>query len=152
MIGSNRKTSPIPPDRCNLAAAFELIGDRPSLLVLRSIFYGVTRFNDIQFENGIARTVLSDRLKRLCANGLLVKQKYNPPTGRSQDEYVPTQKAIGLLPAFVALTQWFDRWGERDGDPPITFVDKTSEAPVRIAFVNEQDQAVSLDEIKPIFS
>ena len=72
MIPLSRK-SPVPPSQCNLARAIELIGDRWTLLILRSALYGVRRFDDFQEELGTPRTVLSSRLNDLVDAGLLEK-------------------------------------------------------------------------------
>ena len=86
------RRSPVPLDRCSLAKTVELIGDRWSLLILRSALYGVRRFDDFQTELGAPRTVLSGRLKKLSEDGLLDKQGYKEPGKRTRNEYVLSKK------------------------------------------------------------
>ena len=61
---------------CAIGAAVALIGERPTFLVLREAFNGVRRFDDMQRRTGIPRQVLSHRLARLVAEGLLRKVPY----------------------------------------------------------------------------
>ena len=104
------RRSPLPPHDCHLARAFDVIGDRWTLLILRSALYGVRRFDDFASELGAPRTVLADRLKRLTAAGLLARRDYREPRRRARPEYWLTPKGAELRLPFVALTQWGDRW------------------------------------------
>jgi DNA-binding HxlR family transcriptional regulator len=86
------RRSPLPPHDCHLARAFDVIGDRWTLLILRSALYGVRRFDDFASELGAPRTVLADRLKRLTAAGLLARRDYREPRRRARPEYWLTPK------------------------------------------------------------
>ena len=76
----------IPGGVSNLARAIELIGDRWTLLILRSALYGVRRFDDFQEELGTPRTVLSSRLNDLVDAGLLDKKPYKLKGRRARSE------------------------------------------------------------------
>lgn len=89
---------------CNLARALELVGERWTLLVVRDAFYGVRRFKDFQVHLRIPRAVLTERLNRLVAAGILRKR---PDRGRH--EYVLTETGIDLWPAVFTLGQWAQR-------------------------------------------
>ena len=65
------RRSPVAAKHCNLARAFELIGDRWTLLILRSALYGVSRFDDFQVDLDIPRSVLSSRLAGLVETGIM---------------------------------------------------------------------------------
>jgi DNA-binding HxlR family transcriptional regulator len=112
--------SPVPPDACNLAKSFALIGDRWSLLLLRAALYGVRRFEDFQVELNIPRTVLSNRLVQLTEKGFLEKRPYKIPGSRPRPEYWLTPMGLALRLPFIALTQWGDRWVGGDKPPPMT--------------------------------
>src|SRR4030042_501770 len=60
---------PLDPHHCSIIATLDALGDTWSILVLRELFYGVRRFNEIQTELGISRSVLTDRLNRLLELG-----------------------------------------------------------------------------------
>ena len=71
---------------CAIGAAVEILGERPTFLVLREAFNGVRRFGDMQRRTGMPRQVLSQRLARLVAEGMLRKVPYRRGQ-RSRDEY-----------------------------------------------------------------
>lgn len=141
MIPLSRK-SPVPPEDCNLAKAVEQIGDRWTLLILRSALYGVRRFDDFQTELGTPRTILSGRLKSLVDTGLLKKRAYKVEGRRARPEYLLTEKGEALRPVLIALTQWGDAWIGESGQPPVSFTDAATRQAVRAAFVNEAGREV----------
>lgn len=147
MIPLSRK-SPVPPEKCNLARAVELIGDRWTLLILRSALYGVRRFDDFQTELGTPRTILSGRLKSLVDEGLLAKRTYKVEGRRARPEYVLTDKGEALRPVLIALTQWGDAWLDADGQPPVSFTDSRSRKAVRAAFVNADGHEVPVEDLR----
>jgi DNA-binding HxlR family transcriptional regulator len=102
---------------CNIAAALEVVGERWSLLIVREVFLGVRRFDEMQSDLGIARNVLQTRLTRLVDHGVLEKRLYNehPP----RHEYLLTEKGIDLWPTIVALMRWGDEHASRTGGPPV---------------------------------
>jgi DNA-binding HxlR family transcriptional regulator len=84
-----------------------LVGDRWSILVLRAAFRGIRRFDDFCADLGVARPILTARLRKLVAGGLMTKELYqeHPP----RYEYRLTPAGVALSPAIVALV----RWGEQ---------------------------------------
>ena len=56
---------------CSLAQTLSVIGEHWTLLIIRDVFMGLRRFNELQQELGIAKNILSERLKRLVAEGIL---------------------------------------------------------------------------------
>ncbi|MHA7280005.1 winged helix-turn-helix transcriptional regulator [Arthrobacter sp. MDT2-2] len=89
--------------QCPLARGLEVLGDPWSLLVLREVFFGQARFEDIKASTGIADSVLSKRLAALTAHGLLVRRPYDDESGRTRHEYVLTPKGEGTLPVLNAM-------------------------------------------------
>jgi DNA-binding HxlR family transcriptional regulator len=106
-------------EHCSIARTLEIVGDRWTMLVIREAFFGTRRFEDFHRRLGIARTVLSDRLGRLVAEGLLEKERYQEAPVR--DEYRLTDKGSDLWPALMALMWWGDRY-TTDGPPPVVVV------------------------------
>lgn len=95
-----------PRSGCPINAAVEAFGDRWSLLVLRDVMFGNRRhFRELQSmsEEGIASNILSNRLKRLVATGLLTRDEAGP--GR-RATYSLTEQAIELVPVFAHLGGW----------------------------------------------
>ena len=91
-------------DWCPVARAMSVIGDRWTLLIVRDCFLGKSRFEEFQTSLGITRHLLSDRLKRLVAQGVLEKNPYQmrPP----RYDYRLTEKGRDFAPALVGLKDW----------------------------------------------
>lgn len=96
-----------------------LVGDKWSMLVVRDVFRGVRRFDELQADLGVGRAVLADRLRRLTAAGILTKAPYGERPVRY--EYRLTEMGLELSPMLVALLRWGDRW-LGDGEPTAVLV------------------------------
>src|ERR1700744_2407607 len=101
---------------CPVEATLAADGERWALLIIRDVFWGIRRFDDLQRDLGVARTVLQARLERLVEEGILVKRPYQERPPRS--EYRLTEKGADLWPVLVALLQWGDRYG-LEGERPM---------------------------------
>lgn len=108
-------------DNCSLVRAMQVLGERWTLVVLREVFIGVRRFEDIRQHTGIPRQVLTDRLGNLVDAGLLTREPYQDPGARVRHEYRLTPKGLDLQPALIALTRWGDRHLADEAGPPIEF-------------------------------
>jgi DNA-binding HxlR family transcriptional regulator len=99
--------------QCPIARSLEETGDWWSMLVLRSAFMGVRRFQDFQARLEIAPNTLSRRLGSLVESGLLVRRTYSehPP----REEYELTEKGRDFMPVLVALMAWGNRWLAPEG-------------------------------------
>jgi DNA-binding HxlR family transcriptional regulator len=102
---------------CSIARSLELVGERWTLLVLRDVFLGRRRFDQMQRSLGVARNVLAARLDRLVGEGVLEKVPYQerPP----RHEYRLTSKGLDLWPVIVELLRWGDRYAAPAAGPPI---------------------------------
>ena len=117
---------------CAIGAAVGVLGERPTFLVLREAFNGVRRFDDMQRRTGMPRQVLSQRLARLVAEGLLRKVRYQESGQRSRDEYRLTDKGLDLYPVLVALMEWGDRYASGPDGPPVLLRHRDCGEPVRL--------------------
>lgn len=91
-------------DWCPVARTMSVIGDRWTLLIIRDCFLGLSRFDQFQKSLGITRHLLTDRLKRLVAVGILEKTPYQERPIRY--DYVLTEKGRDLGGAMNALRKW----------------------------------------------
>ncbi|WP_328904610.1 MULTISPECIES: helix-turn-helix domain-containing protein [unclassified Streptomyces] len=103
---------------CNVARSLEVIGERWTLLIARSAFLGIKRFDGFLSNLGIARNVLANRLGRLVEHGLMEKVLYQEKPVRY--EYVLTPKGRDLAKPVIALMQWGDRNLHLADGPPRT--------------------------------
>jgi DNA-binding HxlR family transcriptional regulator len=102
---------------CSIARALELVGERWTLLVLRDVFLGVRRFDELRESLGIARNVLASRLERLVSEDILEKVPYRERPLRY--EYRLTDKGLDLWPVVVELLRWGDRHLAPAEGPPV---------------------------------
>jgi DNA-binding HxlR family transcriptional regulator len=102
---------------CSIASALEVVGERWSLLIVRDVFLGLRRFDEIQADLGIARNVLQTRLTRLLDQGVLERRLYRERPPRC--EYRLTEKGLDLWPTVVALMKWGDRYAAPAAGPPV---------------------------------
>jgi DNA-binding HxlR family transcriptional regulator len=109
--------------RCSLARGLELIGDWWSPLIIRDLFLGVARFDELVEDLGISRNLLTRRLNVLAGNGIVARRAYQQRPARY--EYVLTEAGRDLVPAILALTAWGDRWAQPKEGIPIVFVHDT---------------------------
>ena len=104
---------------CSIAQCLEVTGDWWTLLILRDVFLGVHRFDELQADLGISRNVLARRLDQLVADGILDRRPYSDAPPRS--EYVLTAKGRDLWPVLDAMRRWGDTWQAPAG-PPVELV------------------------------
>ncbi len=133
--------------RCSVAGALEMIGDRWTLLLLRDLGLGLSRYDQFQGSTGIPNTTLSVRLKALERNGIVERTRYreHPP----RDAYRLTEKGRDLWKVIGALREWGDRWdASGHGAPTVEVVDRDSGRELRLALIDpETGQAVGRDRI-----
>jgi len=90
---------------CPVACTLDLIGDRWTLLVVRDLLLGRSRFKEFAASpEGIATNVLADRLARLCQAGLAERVPAEQAPGR--DAYRLTEKGRALRPVVEAVGRW----------------------------------------------
>ena len=101
---------------CSIARALEIVGERWSLLILRSVFLGVHRFDDLLADLGITRSVLTTRLQRLVDDGVLERVPYQQRPTRY--DYRATAKGLELFPVILHLLRWGDEHYPEAAGPP----------------------------------
>jgi len=100
-------------ETCGIAQAALVLGDWWNVLVLREVARGHVRFDALAAEIGLSRKVLTERLGRLVAHGVLRRSLYQRRPVRY--EYLLTDAGTALLPLLVAMQDWGDRWILGDG-------------------------------------
>ncbi|MGI5225242.1 winged helix-turn-helix transcriptional regulator [Actinoallomurus sp. CA-142502] len=105
---------------CPVARTADLVGDRWSLLIIRDAMDGARSFTDFQQRTGIARNILTERLRKLVAHGLLTQ--VDAPSGRRRP-YALTEAGKDLFPVIVALRQWGERHAFEAGEAHSVLVD-----------------------------
>ncbi|HEY5059072.1 MAG TPA: helix-turn-helix domain-containing protein [Gaiellaceae bacterium] len=106
------------PRPCSAAAALAVIGEKWSLLVVRELAFGVHRFDEIAANTGAPRDILSTRLRRLEAVGVVERRQYQDRPPRFG--YHLTRAGHELRPILLSIARWGDRWAV--DTPSVTFV------------------------------
>jgi DNA-binding HxlR family transcriptional regulator len=95
-------------NNCHIARAANQIGDGWILLILWATSNGINRFDDLQRELGVARNILSDRLRRMVKYDLLERTPVQE--GARRLEYKPTQKTTEFQNILSAISEWSTKW------------------------------------------
>jgi DNA-binding HxlR family transcriptional regulator len=114
---------------CPIARALDVIGDWWSLLIIRDALLGRRRFGEFQKSLGLAKNILTTRLRTLVDRGIL--QMAPASDGSAYQEYVPTPKGRGIFPILVALRQWSEEFDEHPEEIATLLVDRDSGRPVK---------------------
>jgi DNA-binding HxlR family transcriptional regulator len=104
-----------PEQECSLARALEVIGERWSLLIVRDVFAGIRRYEDLHRSLDIARNILQTRLNRLCDEEVLERRRY----AAKRYEYYLTKKGLALWAPMMALLRWGDSYYAEAGPPRV---------------------------------
>ena len=111
-------------EKCPIARTLDVIGDWWSLLIVRDAFLGKRRFGEFQTSLGLAKNILSTRLRKLVSHGVL---EAGPASdGSAYQEYVLTPKGRGVFPVLVALRQWSEDFAFAPDELSNILVDRKS--------------------------
>ncbi|MEM9287062.1 MAG: helix-turn-helix domain-containing protein [Pseudomonadota bacterium] len=130
---------------CSLARSLDIIGDKWAMLIVRNAFFGTTTFSGFQAELGIAKNILTNRLKHLTDNGILRRLEKD---GR-HPRYKLTPAGWELSTVFIALLQWGDKHVPPPGGPPLQIVDRETLQPIRaLALQSGDGKPLSTKEVR----
>ena len=95
--------------RCPVACSLDIFGDRWTLLIIRDLFFGRTRFKEFAASpEGIPTNILTDRLERLLARGFI--EQIPAEDGTKRLAYRLTKKGKSLGPLLKAMRDWGLAW------------------------------------------
>jgi DNA-binding HxlR family transcriptional regulator len=105
--------------QCSIARTVAIAGEPWSPLVLRDVFVGINRFDDMQRDLGISRKVLAERLATLVEAGMLERRPYSERPPRY--EYHLTEMGLDFADVLMAMVRWGDRWTAGEAGPPVVY-------------------------------
>lgn len=105
---------------CSIAQAVGVVAEPWTPLILRDLFLGLRRFDQLSEDLGISRNLLTQRLERLQAAGVVEKVAYQERPARH--EYHLTEAGRDIVPALITLMAWGDRWATPPGGPPALLI------------------------------
>lgn len=128
---------------CPVARSLEAVGDAWSMLIVREAFAGARRFGDFEKGLSVAKNILTVRLRKLVALGVLERV---PAAGGSRHEYALTARGRGLYLVLMAIRQWGEGCG---GATPYELVDRRDRMPVKpLAFFAHDGRELSPDDME----
>jgi DNA-binding HxlR family transcriptional regulator len=131
---------------CPVARSLDTIGEWWSLLIVRDALTGTRRFSDFQKSLGLAKNVLSTRLKKLVACGVM--EQVPASDGSAYQEYALTQKGRELFPVVVALRQWGASHLFSRGEKRFQVLDKRTRKPPRLEVQNAKGEILTPNDLE----
>jgi DNA-binding HxlR family transcriptional regulator len=131
---------------CPVARSLDTICERWSLLIVRDALFGVRRFSDFRKSLGLAKNVLSARLKKLVASGVM--EQVPASDGGAYQEYALTEKDRELLPVLVALRQWGESYLFSSGEKRLQVLDKRTRKLPRLEVQNARGEILTADDLE----
>lgn len=131
-------------DYCPSARSLDVIGDWWSLLIVRDAFDGRTRFGEFQKSLGIAKNILTERLRTLAENGIL--QLVPAVEGGTRMHYLLTEKGKDLFPVMVALRQFGERHLFAPQEPHSRLVERATGRPVHLQIRTQDGRPIGSDD------
>lgn len=116
---------------CRIERALEVVGTRSAMVLVRELFYGGTRFDDLSRRAGISEAVAARRLRQLLDDGIVERVPYREPGKRTREGYRLTDRGRALFPIVVALTRWGDTLKD-DRRTGLEFVHDSCGAPLDV--------------------
>ncbi len=119
-------------DGCSAERVLGLLSTKTVFLVIRECFYGTTRFEDFVARIGASAPAVSRALKQLESAEVVARTPYQEAGSRARDEYRLTASGEDLLPVFLSLMQWGDKYLQ-GGRPPLSFVEAATGRATRVS-------------------
>ncbi|GLP68826.1 putative HTH-type transcriptional regulator [Streptomyces sp. TUS-ST3] len=135
---------------CSIARTLEVVGEKWTILILREVWYGSSRFGDFERVLGCPRNLLATRLRMLVEEGILATETYKEPGSRSRPKYVITPKGMDLLPAVMGLLQWGDRYRADPEGPAVLARHRECGGHVDVGIRCERGHPVEVKDIESV--
>ena len=130
-------------NKCSIATALSILGDKWTLLIARDIMLGNQNFESIQNNLNISRNLLTERLKSMVTEKLITRYV---PDNKKRAKYVPTERCKDLLKVFLSLSLWADRWVPDTRRPKMAGVinDKVTEIGLQVIPFNKAEETKNI--------
>ncbi len=108
---------------CSVARSLAVIGDRWTLMIVRDMFLGASRFEEFHRSLGISRTILSERLQLLEKEGVVRRIAYQENPTRYKYRF--TAKGLDLHAVMMMIVKWGDTYYSGEKGPPVEYHHKS---------------------------
>lgn len=130
---------------CPVARSLDEIGDWWTILIVRDAFHGKKRFGEFQTSLGLAKNILSVRLRKLIAHGILEKRASSDASARG--EYHLTEKGRELRLVLAAIRQWGEDHLFAEGEPMMVTHDRVNRPIARLRLMDQDGRPLAPGEI-----
>lgn len=142
-------SSPVPLDLCGMADTAKLLGDKWTLLILRQVFYGVTRFDDLKRELDMSSATLSNRTAKLVEAGMLERREYREGTARPRAQYALTDMGRSFGVVLWAMMEWADANLAKEKSP-LDMIDPQTGKVLHLALVDDAGRVTDWSAAVPV--
>jgi DNA-binding HxlR family transcriptional regulator len=133
---------------CPIARSLDVMGEWWTLLILRDVFCGIRRFDQLLTNLSISRNVLTDRLRTLVESGILERKMYQEKPERF--EYYLTERGSELIPVLSILMNWGNRWLMTEPGETVQMIHETCGQSVTPQLVcNHCEEEITLQNVRP---
>jgi len=134
--------------KCGVARTLDLLGEWWTFMIIRDAFAGMKRFKDFQSSIGLAKNILSARLKKLVENDILEQRPASD--GTAHLEYTLTARGMSLATVMLALRQWGETNLCEEGELDTVLVDKKTKQPVKLEMRSQKGRLLQVSDLEEI--
>ena len=134
---------------CQVMRTLDIVGEKWSLLIVRDLLRGSTRFSEFRKALGVPTDVLAARLATLVERGIIEKRPYREAGARERSSYHLTPAGEGLRVVIAALIQWGDEFDPAPRGVASRLVDAATREPVSLGYFGHDGQRVDTIAIAP---
>ena len=134
---------------CQIMRTLDIVGEKWSLLIVRDLLRGRSRFSEFRASLGLPTDVLTARLGTLVERGIVEKRAYREQGARERFSYHLTPAGEGLRLVLAALIQWGDEFDPAPRGAAARVVDADTRAPVSVGYFDEKGTRVATIAIAP---
>jgi DNA-binding HxlR family transcriptional regulator len=132
--------------RCSIARTMQVLGEKWSILIVRSAFQGDSRYSEFRERLGVPTDVLSARLTTLVDAGIFERRSYRDPGSRERASYHLTQAGTELKKVLAALSEWGTEHRASEFGPSVLYVDENSDE-VAVEFVSASGRRLECSDV-----
>ena len=138
------------PEHCPILKAVGQIGDRWILLILRELFQGRKKFEELHDRLNVSKSVLTNKLSLMLNRDLIEKVPYKKPGERTRNAYKLTQKGKDLRNVLIGLLEWGNQYLIDDQEVTLYVINESSKKRIGTTLADEDGNAVNLHDIRMV--
>lgn len=129
-------------ENCPIMKSVSLIGDKWVLQIMRECFLGFSKFDEFQTNLNVSKSVLSNKLQKMVAEGLLVRESYQKQSERTRYAYKFSRQGIKMFKVIVSLLEWGNEFLIDENEETILMKERNTSSKLKVKPVNEKGEIV----------